>query len=222
MNNSSFFLKQLTLEREMTFHNTVVLRYKIEYPEIHNDEFQYCLDLVNRYWKKRALQYLRYIENTMYPAAVRQYLEAPDSALPYEFIETFTLHMQNICILSLSFDRYEFTGGAHGSTRRSSMTWELKACRELELCQLYRCSGHCQDEVLRQVVSQIRQESSLYFDNYEALARETFDPDSFYCTPEGIVVYFQQYDIAPYSSGIREFLIPYGGCFLSPEIFCGI
>ncbi|MFU2363539.1 MAG: RsiV family protein, partial [Clostridiales bacterium] len=36
---------------------------------------------------------------------------------------------------------------------------------------------------------------------------ETINFDSYYLTPKGIVIYFQQYDIAPYSSGLPEFLI---------------
>ena len=33
---------------------------------------------------------------------------------------------------------------------------------------------------------------------------------AYYLNRDGIIVYFQQYEIAPYSSGIREFKIPYG------------
>ena len=56
-----------------------------------------------------------------------------------------------------------------------------------------------------------------YFENYKELINKTFNPNSFYCTPEGISVYYQQYDIAPYSSGIREFLMPYTYCVKNPE-----
>ncbi|MEA4987263.1 MAG: RsiV family protein, partial [Anaerovorax sp.] len=67
---------------------------------------------------------------------------------------------------------------------------------------------------------QIKKEPEIYFDDYETLVVETFNPKNFYCTPEGVVVYYLQYDIAPYSSGIREFLIPYGDCVIDPIKMC--
>lgn len=220
MNTPSFYVNQMTLQKEMTFQGVKILSYVINYPEFHDNDYQYCLDLINRCYLKRALKYQQYIEDSIYPTAVQQYRMLKEMPAPYEFLEVYELRMQSGCIISISFDRYEFTGGAHGTTRRSSDTWDLKTCRELGLSQLYLCSGSWQDDILKQVISQIQADPSLYFDHYENLAKETFDPSSFYCTPDGIVVYYQQYDIAPYSSGIREFLIPYGGCFLSPVMLC--
>ena len=36
---------------------------------------------------------------------------------------------------------------------------------------------------------------------------DNFNPKSFFITNKGVSVYYQQYDIAPYSSGIRVFEI---------------
>ena len=66
------------------------------------------------------------------------------------------------------------------------------------------------------IVEQIDQEAKLgeevfpYFENYSALVKENFNPKSFYLEDRGVIIYFQTYEIAPYSSGIREFLLPYG------------
>lgn len=46
-----------------------------------------------------------------------------------------------------------------------------------------------------------------YFENYCELVLETFRLENYYIIPNGIVIYFQQYDIAPYSSGIPIFYI---------------
>jgi hypothetical protein len=42
------------------------------------------------------------------------------------------------------------------------------------------------------------------------LVNENLKVNNFYLTKEGVVIYFQQYDIAPYSSGLPTFVIPYG------------
>jgi hypothetical protein len=43
------------------------------------------------------------------------------------------------CIISLWFDRYEFTGGAHGNTVRTAQTWNLQSCVTLKLSELALC-----------------------------------------------------------------------------------
>jgi hypothetical protein len=124
------------------------------------------------------------------------------------------------CILSLYFDQYEYTGGAHGNTVRYSLTWNWERYNKIKLSQLFRCSLEYKAYIFRRVKAQILKEPDIYFPEYEKLIVETFNEESFYCTPKGIVVYYQQYDIAPYSSGIREFLIPYTDCVINPIKLC--
>ena len=61
----------------------------------------------------------------------------------------------------------------------------------------------------RQIAGQIASGNNIYFENYEQLTAKTFQPESFYLTPDGLAIYYQQYDIAPYSSGIPVFIINY-------------
>ena len=58
----------------------------------------------------------------------------------------------------------------------------------------------------------------MYFDDYFHLVRENFKPNNFYLVDEGIVIYYDLYDIAPYAAGIRTFLIPFRkGIVLEPS-----
>ena len=102
-------------------------------------------------------------------------------------------------------------GGAHGNTIRTSQTWDLQFGRMLNLSYFYQNNPNYIIDILKNINKQIaKQEKNnpgIYFDNYCQLVLETFNPENFYLTKDGIVIYFQQYDIAPYSSGIREFLI---------------
>ena len=82
------------------------------------------------------------------------------------------------------------------------------------------CTSHYKKFILKEVKRQIEKEPDIYFENYQALISETFDAKSYYCTSSGIILYYQQYDIAPYSSGIRKFLIPYSRCVLNPKQKC--
>lgn len=62
-------------------------------------------------------------------------------------------------------------------------------------------------KILKEINSQIAINPDIYFENTCKLVLDAFNPNNFYLVPNGIVIYFQQYDIAPYSSGIRTFTI---------------
>ncbi|MPN02996.1 hypothetical protein SDC9_150219 [bioreactor metagenome] len=111
-------------------------------------------------------------------------------------------------------------GGAHGTTVRASQTWQVQKCKELPLEQFVHCQSDYKTYVFSEIKTQVQTHQDYYFTKTNTLLVKTFNKNSFYCTPKGIVIYYQQYDIAPYSGGIREFLIPYNQCILSPENLC--
>lgn len=55
----------------------------------------------------------------------------------------------------------------------------------------------------------VRSLDAPYYEDYPALLYSAFHADSFFLTQDGVVIYYQQYDIAPYGAGIPEFLIPF-------------
>ena len=131
----------------------------------------------------------------------------------YEFISAYTVTWNSGCMTSLYTDQYTYTGGAHGSTIRTSDTWDFSSGRYLTLADFYPHNPSYREGIYRNLEQQVKERekesSSTYFDDYSSLIRSTFKPENFFVTPKGIVIYFQQYDIAPYSTGIPEFLIPF-------------
>jgi hypothetical protein len=129
------------------------------------------------------------------------------------YVNYFVTYNQN-CILSLYFDQYEYAGGAHGLTVRYSDTWNLPKSKRMELSEFFPHRNNYREYVIQTIVKQIEDEiangNSMYFENYVQLVNENFKANNFYLTKEGLVIYFQQYDIAPYASGIPTFVIPYG------------
>ena len=155
--------------------------------------------------------------------AVEQYKDAILNNFPVRIFEAMSVFVATYlcgCIISLYTDRYEYTGGAHGNTLRESQTWDLSQCGVTDLATLVQCPPDFKTYTLAAVQDQIENEPDIYFDNYQELITQTFNEDSFYVNKKGIVVYYQQYDIAPYSSGIREFLLPYSNCVINPKSSC--
>jgi len=216
-------VKTVVMEENLFFNGEKLLHYKIEYPEFRSSRYQMTLAAVNRYYANTAEQYRRYIKTELFDMAVEQYKDAIDQGFPvrvFEALQVFEMTYNNACILSLYVDRYTYTGGAHGSTVRSSQTWNLQKGYMIRLAQLFRCRIEPKAYILARVTVQIQENPDIYFEDYPKLIDENFNENSFYCTPYGLVVYYQQYDIAPYASGIREFLIPYDGCVTDPVKMC--
>lgn len=207
-------IKTRTLEDILTYKNTVILTYKLEYAEIISSDCENGKNIFNNYNKKKACELENYILNVLYPQAVELYEYNVANGYPimvYEIDLVYTVTYNENCIVSLYYDEYQFTGGAHGNTIRTSQTWDLNTGNMLDLCYFFPNNPNYIVYILQNINTQMKEQidsgQNYYFDNYCELVLETFKQENYYLTNEGIVIYFQQYDIAPYSSGILEFLI---------------
>lgn len=211
------------LTEEMKYDGVTVLNYRIEYPEFESSKYKKGIKKVNEFYKDAAIKLQEDIRTNLYKVAVDQYLDDIKNGFPvrvFEALQVFKLTYNKACIISLYTDNYQYTGGAHGLTTRTSQTWNLETSQMIKLSELFECLFDYKKYIKEKIIEQIKKEPDIYFDNYEELVEQTFDVNSFYCTPKGVVIYFQQYDIAPYSSGIREFLLPYDKCIQNPVKKC--
>lgn len=204
------------LSKEMKHKNKVVLKYKIVYPEMIESIFVVGKKAFNEYYLDKARKAQKYAENELYKMAVESYEYSVQNNYPvmqYELVSEYTVTYNELCVVSLYTDEYVFTGGAHGNTIRTSETWNLKTGKIITLEELYPNNPNFKTDIIREINLQIANEISLgnniYFDDYAELVVKNFNPKSFYLTPLGVSIYYQQYDIAPYSSGILNFVIDY-------------
>lgn len=210
MNN----IEKRVLKDELKYKNTTILTYKIEYPEITISEYDFGKSVFNRYNKEKALNLEEHIKNELYKEAKEVYDYNAENGYPvmvFEVILQYNITYNEDYIVSLYYDQYEFTGGAHGNTIRSSQNWDLRIGKRFALCYFYPKNDYYVIDILkeinRQIKEQIESETNYYFDDYCQLVLETFRLENYYLTPDNIVVFFQQYDIAPYSSGIPVFYL---------------
>lgn len=223
MEASSISVKTRMIRQKLNYNGVVLLAYQIAFPEFSALRDQPCLPGINRFYRNQAFELRQYYEAVLFPMAIKQYQDDQKNGFPvrmFEAIQRYEVADLGTCVVSIYFDRYQFTGGAHGSTIRRSQTWNLRRCGRWKLMQLVHCPPDDQTYLLSEINTQIQKEPDFYFENAGELAAKTFCADSFYCTSEGIVIYYQQYDIAPYASGMPEFLIPYSACVLNPEQLC--
>lgn len=203
-------------QNDLYYRDTLLLSYQINYPKFSSGQFPATANRLSRYYCTKACDVKCRAVTTLWQAAVEQYQDSVANGYPimaYDCQVDYTVTLNQNCILSLYTDQYEFTGGAHGNTIRTAETWNVQTGQCLTLEQLFPCQRNPRDLVIQQVVEQIRQQENSpdfpYFDDYETLVKQSFCAKDFYLTEEGLVVFFQQYEIAPYASGIPSFTIPY-------------
>lgn len=209
-------IKKREIKNELKYKNTVILTYRIEYPEITSSNYCHGQNAFNKYNKEKAFMLENYIKTKLYQDAIDTYEYNTANGYPimvFEVISEFNITYNNNFIVSLYEDRYEFTGGAHGNTIRTSQNWNLNTCSFIPLSYFYPNNPYYVINILKNINAQIKAQidagNDYYFDNYCQLILETFKLDNYYLYPDKIAIFFQQYDIAPYSTGIPVFYIPY-------------
>lgn len=209
-------ITQHVLTDTMDYQGMPVLNCQIRYPQFTSTCSREAARTVNEYYSSLAREKGDYCRSVLYPRAVESAKYSRERNYPffaYEFDMSYKVTYNEGCVVSLYMDQYEFTGGAHGSTLRTSRTWDFETGRQLTLEDFYRHNPgfirDIQNWIEYEIAGRLKSNPSTYFDDYPKLLRSTFQDGNFYLTPKGIVLYYQQYDIAPYSSGIPEFLLAF-------------
>lgn len=203
------------IQRKFTYASTVVLSLDISYPTIKLVKSPIIQFLINQNYLRQAQNFNNYAEKTLVKNAVQEYKDSVQNGFPfrpYDAVMKYTVTLNKSCHLSTYFDKYEYTGGAHGNTIRNSDNFDLKTGRRVRMRDLFPRGTNYRRLVLEQILKQadkMMEENPILFEDYRQLIVKYFDPDSFNLTPKGISVYYQQYEIGPYASGIITFEIPY-------------
>lgn len=212
----SLQVEERILHQELYYKESKVITYTIKYPEFHSEEFALIVDKLNLLYRTKAKTIEKTVVNNLYQQAMVEYEYSVANGFPiraFEVYVDYSITYNKNCTLSLYFDQYEYTGGAHGMTVRTSDTWDLVISDMMKLRDFFVCDDAYQEYIITninlQIAEQIAAGDDIYFDDYFHLVRENFKPNNYYIVDEGIVIYYGLYDIAPYSSGIRTFLIPY-------------
>lgn len=221
--NSSAEITMRETRREFNYNNTIVLTLSISRPEVRLEQNPQAQARINRRYSEEANTFYRMVSTTLYRQAVQFYHDSIKNNFPfrpYDAVMNYEVTLNEACYLSSYYDRYQYTGGAHGSTIRASDTFSLKTGQRLPLSYFFRPGFNYRGFLLGQIIKQAdrnMQQEPIYFENYRELIVQNFNPSSYFLSPEGINIYYQQYDIAPYSSGIIVFTIPYASIGWRPS-----
>lgn len=202
-------VKRCLIENEITYRGNVIVRYSIEYPQICSNCFN--VSKFNSVNYNKAMELEDYAKNEFFQEAMDLFDYNCSNGYPIvvlELVSKLNVTYNNESIISLYQDEYVYEGGAHGITTRTSQTWDLRCSRMLTLNDICKNNPNYILCILREINRQVKcKGEENFFDNYCSLILETFNPNQFYIIPKCVVIYFQEYDIAPYSTGITEFCV---------------
>lgn len=125
----------------------------------------------------------------------------------YEAVSKYELGYNKNNILSIPITMYEFTGGAHGLTNIKSFNYDLKKGKQFELKELFKSDSNYKEIINNYISKEIEKNPSIYFGGSNDGFKGISDNQNYYISEEGIVIYFDLYEIAPYSTGIPMFTI---------------
>ena len=129
---------------------------------------------------------------------------------PYVLKETMTVRRADSNVFSILTGTYYYGGGAHGYSAYSGATFNSKTGEQLKLSDIVSDGAMLQEKVQEQL-DRWYSETEFYatLDGYFG----DLDSDTIAWTLDryGLTIYFNQYDLAPYASGIQVVTVPYEG-----------
>lgn len=148
--------------------------------------------------------------------AQSHYQSFPDTFYSYSNYLDMTAERHDGEILSLLTINSIYSGGAHPSSIQTAYNFDLIQQSKLSLADLLEDGGEAalHELLLSELESRYDDGTTLmlyegYQDTLAAMMEEGTLTGNWYMTPDALVVYFNQYEIAPYAAGIIKVSFPF-------------
>jgi hypothetical protein len=199
------------LTEELTYEGLTMVTADFYYPIVSGNGGK-ADKRINSYYKHIAQTLMRKARRDLLPAAVDEWRYDLENSFPFRPFDTvmkYTVTDNDRDILSLYYDIYEFTGGAHGTTKRFGDTWRASTGWFLELDDFFPRSVNIKrlltDHAIKTAAEQIAAGTHQYFENYPKLIKKYYSPMKFYTQPGFVTIFYDQYAIAPGFEGTPVF-----------------
>lgn len=127
----------------------------------------------------------------------------PESSMPWEAQIDGELLFESSKLISVSVTSYVNTGGAHGNTSITILNFDGQTGKRLKNTNLLKDIEGFKKVALSYLKTTMKEDDLLFEDDMFKL------PENMGYTDDGVVLLYNTYEIAPYSTGIIEFTIPF-------------
>ncbi|MCO7128035.1 DUF3298 and DUF4163 domain-containing protein [Sporolactobacillus shoreicorticis] len=180
----------------------------ISYPQITSGiEDQQIMDEMNRTFRKHAENVQKTDKEYKAQYAHDQLISA---AGPYYAHTRPTVRFNSNCLLSVSFLDESYTGGAHGMHYEKVYNYDTRSGRQYHLNDIIHTKKELKkvNAYLKKQMIKLKNEGryDFFLDSFKSVDLKN---GQFYFYDHGIVIVFQEYEVAPYSNGIIHLKVPY-------------
>ena len=116
-------------------------------------------------------------------------------------------------LFSICVSEYSFTGGAHGTSYNYGVNFDTETGEILSEKNIGDVRSSLEDFVIKTIEGSGDDAKEMLFpeyrENVDSILSGDMDDIAYWFDDARMIVAFQQYDIAPYASGILEFGVPY-------------
>jgi len=135
----------------------------------------------------------------------------PDYTTPWDANVKGKITYQTAAVLNIEIDHYSFTGGAHGNGGLRSIIIDPKTGKTIPNDSLFKNKKEFKAFAEKQFRTKYKipannpiNSTGLQFEN------EKFQlPQNIFYTDKGLLLYYNQYEVASYVDGPKELLLPY-------------
>ncbi len=201
------------IEEKPQYRGVVMVEIDIAYPRVWVKGHP-AGQAISFAYDRIARRFYAFASRKMFPDAIGSWKNSRKNQVPFHphlAKMVYEVPFNQAGLLSIYYDQDTYTGGAHGNTMRRADTWQVPEARRLSLNDFFENAGY-RNVVFRAIFAEIQKQPESYFEDFQKNVFQYFDSRHFYLTPQGFAFFFPLYSIAPYSSGIPVFLIPYE-CF---------
>lgn len=200
-----------TLSGTESDNGATVLSYEIRYPVFAAaDGSSASPDKLNAGLAGLAAEYKTYALEELLTYA-KQAHAAGDNTLPYTVTVDFEVEVCSINAVSVVFTKTEHAGETRDSFTRRAYNYSPVNSSAFSLSNIFSVSSSTYlSNIYDAVLAEIEKNPSLYYGDYPNLVKFFELSARWYFSEDGLVVFFNPFEIAPYSAGIVEFTLPYG------------
>lgn len=205
INNEIQWKTQITVGEKSITKKLDYLKEDIKVPQLLDSKEDEKIKFINDTIIKDIMPKVEEAEKTS-----KEYfkgLEKVKHTFPYEIYSRYTVTEDNDSLISLYNDYYEYLGGAHGMTTKTSYTIDKKQEKLLKLKDLFVEGYNYMDIINSKIKEEISNHTENYFDSGNVF-KGINENQSFYIEGDDLVIYYQLYDLAPYVYGFPQFKIP--------------
>lgn len=124
----------------------------------------------------------------------------------------YDVALANNDFVSLIFSNYVYTGGAHGGTSSATVNYDLKNNRKLELADVFEPNSNylkvLSDYSIADLKTRLKDMSDDEWINRGAAA-DAENYASWNLTKKGVMITFDQYQVAAYAAGPQTVIVPF-------------